>query len=165
MHSVNTWMDVMSTRQEQKKNLGKARIEGTMSKHNECHLHFHIFVTTKLFLYFHKNMSRICWLHQRNLKQQTVSPVRPHRCLNTHTLTFPPHYPGLSLSLLCFASAGFSSALSLSISIFVDLHIDIPLSKLEYHSHSCMPRISSTASWVDRLSHESLCVCLCKYPL
>lgn len=162
MHSVNTWMDVMSTREEQKQNLGKARVEGAMSKHNECHLHFHIFVTTKLFLYFHKNMS----LHQKNLKQLTVSPVRPHRCLNTHTLTFPPHYPALSLSLLRFVSAGFSSALSLSISVFVDLHIDVPPSK----------RIPLSQLYATNLFHSFLIwevitwitVCfvyLCKYPL
>ena len=47
-------------------------------------------------------MSCMCWLHQKNFKQLTVSPLRPHPCVNmcvcvcahrnthTQTLTFPP---------------------------------------------------------------------------
>lgn len=36
-----------------------------------------------------KTPTCMCWFHQKNLKQLTVSPLRPHRCLSA----FPPQTP------------------------------------------------------------------------
>ena len=106
-------------------------------------------------------MSCMCWLHQKNFKQLTVSPLRPHPCVNmcvcvrteTHTRKhLPSHhktpYPTVSLSLALslplsvFVSVGCSSNLPLSPSLFVDLRMDVSPSKLDYCPRSCLPWIS-----------------------
>lgn len=76
------------------------------------------------------NMSCMRWIPVKNLKQLTVSPLRPRRCLSmcacteTHKSSpFPPQ-TAVPRSLLR-VSIGYHSNPSLSLSLFVDLHMNI----------------------------------------
>lgn len=78
------------------------------------------------------NMSCMRWIPVKNLKQLTVSPLRPRRCLSmracreTHKSSpFPPQTAvPRSLSLLR-VSIGYHSNPSPSLSLFVDLHMNV----------------------------------------
>lgn len=78
------------------------------------------------------NMSCMRWIPVKNLKQLTVSPLSPRRCLSmcacteTHkSYPFPPQTAvPRSLSLLR-VSIGYHSNPSLSLSLFVDLHMNV----------------------------------------
>lgn len=107
--------------------------------------HSHFYVATKHFFFTPNNMSRMCWLHQKNFKQLTVSPLRPHPslsmcgCTETHIhLTITKR----STSLSRFVFVDCSSNLPLSPSLFVDLRMDVSPSKLDYCSQCCLAWIS-----------------------
>lgn len=82
------------------------------------HFPLQIFCCYKaLFFLFPNSMSCMCWLHQKNFKQLTVSPLRPHPCLcmctETHTHV-PSHHKPPEPTLSLFVSVGYSSNLPLS---------------------------------------------------
>lgn len=57
-------------------------------------LRFHVFFFPPPKLFFPlKNPTCMCWFHQKNLKQLTVSPLSPHCCLNTYIPTTNRHTP------------------------------------------------------------------------
>lgn len=94
-------------------------------------------------IFFPNNMVCMCWLHQKNFKQPSISPLRPHLCTSmcvrtdthayTHTLTFPAQThptplsfclcrPLLLLSLCWFTHGRLSIKARLALSVLgVDL--------------------------------------------
>lgn len=77
------------------------------------------------------NMSCMCWIPVKNLKQLTVSPLRPRRCLSmcacteTHKSPPFPSQAAVPRSLSLCVSIGYHSNPSLSLSLFVDLHMNV----------------------------------------
>lgn len=111
----------------------------------------------------HNNMACMCWLPVENLKQLTVSPLRPGRCPSTaacikthkkpapfstfflhrtrHPLPTPPTPPHVS--------AGYHSNPSRSLSLSVDLHTDVSTIK----ARLLLSRVASRGSYSPFLHH------------
>lgn len=79
------------------------------------------------------NMSCMRWLHQKNFKQLSVRPLRPHPCTvlvcmcvctHTHTLTYLPTTTCPPSRSFC-VSVGNSSNLPLYPGLFVDSRTDV----------------------------------------
>lgn len=92
LHSSDGCMTAMSTTEEHS--------QGHSGGHNEYRqrifLHFYIsFLHQSAFFFspLKKILTCMCWFHQENLKQLTVSPLRPHCCLNTYIPTTNPLSP------------------------------------------------------------------------